>query len=147
MRDMDTFIKEELSNTAPLDVPFSTGEAVIVVNPYGVVFQGFKVIGFGKDENRPNCHIYLNWDCWWCAPDDHRVFKANDLKPFLRAYSPKYGYLGIDKYKDFIWVNDPADAELFTTKAMGEEKSKGFIVDGKSVQCKLIPAEGCQAHS
>ncbi|MDE5179210.1 hypothetical protein [Vibrio fluvialis] len=149
MSEMETYIKERLTATPPEGVPFEVGEKVIWVNDYGVVWQGSTIIGFSTDPSRPNCHIHLGKDAYWFALNTAQVYKADDLTPFYRAYSPEHGYLGLDEYQCFCWKDDPEEAELFHPKRLNKSVDglTNFIVDGEPHPCSFIPAVGCQAFN
>ena len=112
MNNINEFIENKLSKTPLVDTPFSLGERVIFLNPYGVVFQNFHVIGFSEpDKDRDNAHIYLNWDSYWYAAKDAQLYKNDDLAPFYRVYSPSRGYLGKDEQRDYVWFSYPTILE------------------------------------
>lgn len=145
MLQLNEYIDSLLSEPV-IACAFSKNEEVIVVNDYGVVFQGFHIIGFSEPDNsRPNAHIHLNWDCYWYPEYEEKIFKKDNLKPFYRIYSASKGYYGINKDKDWIWVDDPADAELFSQQTVDRICATKFTHGVKD--SSFIGAVGCSHHN
>ncbi|MEI8659412.1 hypothetical protein [Vibrio sp. Hal054] len=146
-QEMQEYIEKHLSDKPSVELPFAVGEEVLVINSYGLVWQGFKVIGFSDDPKRPDCHIHLNWDSYWFAPDDHRVLKKDDIEQLFRIYSPSNGYVALNKH-DYVWSVDPANAELFTADTCEKYQAQGFInnIDKTVEDGVYLPALECKPH-
>ncbi|EGQ9299028.1 hypothetical protein NRI58_003290 [Vibrio parahaemolyticus] len=112
------YIENSLTSIPLCESRFTSGEEVIVVNGYGLVLQGFKVIGFSQPCQERQAYIHLDWDCYWFSLPDSRVFKTYELSSFYRIYSPTKGFLGLDDDNSLIWLSNSQHSELYsqTTK-------------------------------
>ena len=61
-------VKNATTTRAPEGCDLRVGDKVVFTNPAGVVFKGFRVIGFAPDVEvaRPETAcVYLDWECPW----------------------------------------------------------------------------------
>lgn len=62
------FVEDRLAEVPPVPCDFKVGDTVTFTNEYGLVFTGFKIIGFVREiapDWRPESFIYLDWESYW----------------------------------------------------------------------------------
>ena len=72
----EAFIKEHVSDVAPVPCDFVQGDKVKVINAYGIEISGFKVLGFVREIDpdwRPKAIVYLDWGCYWFPVEVERL--------------------------------------------------------------------------